>query len=145
MARYSVAGRSAGAGSTTLPVFSLYASASDGGHVREIGVFNTSAVAVALKVVRLSTAGTQGAGLTEIEWDEDAPAPTLTAFDTHTAGPTIVAGQFRQAVLGAAVGSGVIWVFPDTGLAIKPGTGNGIGVIPATGTGQIVDFYLDWD
>jgi hypothetical protein len=145
MARYSVAGRSAGAGSTTLPVFSLYAIAGIAAKVREIGVFNTTVTAVALKVARLSTTGTQGAALTEVEYDEDSPNPSSTAFDTHTVGPTIVAGQFRQVSLGAAIGSGVIFPFGETGLVIQPGTANGIGVVVATGTGQILDFYIDWD
>lgn len=145
MARYSVAARSTGAGSTTLPTFSLYSPASTGGAIREIGVFNTAAVAVILRVARFTTAGTQGTGFTEVKYDEDTPAPLMTAFDTHTGGPTIATGSFRTAVLGAAIGSGVIWTFGDRGIVIPPGTGNGVGVVVASGTGQILDFYVDWD
>jgi hypothetical protein len=146
MAIYSVAGRSTGAGSTTLPVFSLYSPAGSGGAIREIGVFNTTATAVVLRVARITTTGTQGSGLTEVEYDEDSPPPLMTAFDTHTStGPTLGAGSFRQAALGAAVGSGVIWTFGGRGLVIPPATTNGIGVIVAAGTGQILDFYIDWE
>jgi hypothetical protein len=145
MALYSVAGRSTGAGSTTLPVFSLYSPAASGGAIREIGVFNSASTAVVLKVSRFSTAGTPGSGLTEVEYDDDSPPPLMTAFDTHTGGPTITAGQFRQAALGAAIGSGVIWTFGGRGLVIPPATTNGIGVVVATGTGQILDFYIDWE
>lgn len=144
MALYSVAGRTVGAGSTTLPSFSLYAPAATGGAIREIGIFNTVATAVALKLARFTTAGT-AAALTEVEYDEDSPTPLMTAVDTHTAGPTIAAGSFRQAVLGAAVGSGVIWTFGGRGIVIPPGTANGVGVVTATGTGQILDFYIDWE
>jgi len=53
-------------------------------------------------------------------------------------------------VLGAAVGSGVIWTFGDDGLAITAAdavesTANGIGPVVATGTGQICQCYMVWD
>jgi hypothetical protein len=146
MAIYSAAGRSTGAGTTLLPTVSLYAVTASGGAIREIGVFNTTVTAVALRVARLTTAGTPGTGFTEVEYDEDSPAPVMTAFDTHTStGPTIATGSFRQASLGAAIGSGLIWTFGGRGLVIPPGTANGIGIIVAVGTGQIIDFYFDWE
>jgi len=145
MARYSVGNRSTGAGSTTLPVFSLYAGSATVGRIREIGVFNTATTAVAIKLARLSTAGTQGAALTLTKYSTDAATAGCTGYQTHTGGPTITAGQIRQASLGAAIGSGVIWTFGDIGLRIPTGTGNGIGVVVATGTGQILDFYIDWE
>lgn len=145
MARYSAAGRSAGAGSTTLPVFSHYATAAVSPRIREIGVYNTAAVAVALKLAYLTSTGTQGAALTEVLYDPSAGANVTTGFQTHTAGPTIATGSIRAVVLGAAVGSGTIWTFGDTGLVVPLGTANGIGIVVATGTGQILDFYYDFD
>jgi hypothetical protein len=145
MSRNYVGGRSTGAGSTTLPLFSLYSPAGSGGRIREIGVFNTTTTALAVALRRLSTAGTQGAALDEGEYDTDDPVPAMTAFQTHSVAPTLVAGVIRQATIGAAQGAGVIWTFGDAGLVIKPGTGNGVGLLIATGTGQIVDFYIDWD
>ena len=55
-----------------------------------------------------------------------------------------------RAVLGAAVGSGVIWTFGDDGILIgEPdaveAVTNGIGVILETGTGQICQVYMSWD
>lgn len=146
MARYSVGVRSTGAGSTTLPVGSLYAAASIDLHVVEIGVFNTTATSVNLAVRRLTTAATQGSGLSEIPWDPDSAAATGTGFDTHSStGPTITAGFLAHTVLGAAVGSGIIWTFGGAGIRIPKGTANGLCVIPGTGTGQILDWYMIWD
>lgn len=146
MARYSVGTRSTGAGSTTLPVGSLYAAASNDIYVVEIGAFNTTATACAIAVRRLTTAATQGAGLTEIPWDPDTTAATGTGFDTHSStGPSLTGGFFNTASLGAAVGSGIIWTYGNKGLRIPKGTANGLCVIPATGTGQILDWYMVWD
>lgn len=145
MARYSMGTRT-GAGSTTLPVISLYAAASVNFRIREIGVSNTTTTAVALKLVRLSTTGTQGAGLTESPLDGTSIAASCTGFTTHTVAPTIANDLGYNVTLGAAAGSGWIWTFNnDTGLNVTVGTGNGIGVIVATGTGQVLDAYFVWD
>lgn len=145
MARHSVANRSTGAGSSTLPVFSIYGGAAGAGRIREIGVFNTTATACAVSLQRFTATGTQGAALTEIAYQPDTGVSLCQAFNTHTVTPTITAGTFRRASLGAAIGSGVIWTFGDTGLIIKVGTGNGYGILVPAGTGQILDFYIDWD
>ncbi len=147
MARFS-AGVRTGAGSTTLPIISLYsASGSNRGLVVEIGVFNTTAVAVALKIVRLTNVGTQGAGLTEALYEFGGRAATLTAFTTHSGDPTSGAIDMGyNVVLGAAIGAGVIWTFGDGGIQIPANDSTeGIGVIVATGTGQVCDAYIVWD
>jgi hypothetical protein len=145
MARYSIAGRASAAATATLPAVSLFAAAAVGGRIREIGIFNTTATAFALSLRRFSAAGTVGAGLTEIPQDASAVAASCTGFDAHTVTPTITAGVFRQATLPAAVGGGVIWTFGDSGLVIGVGTGNGYGILCPTGTGQVFDYYIDWD
>ncbi len=145
MPRYSVGTRT-GAGSTTLPIISLYAPAGSGGTIREIGVFNTTTTAVALHVIRLAATGTQGAGLTEAKHHTNSVAAAMTAFTTHSVDPTSGAVDMGyRASLGAAIGSGIIWTFGDAGLYIPLGTTNGIGVIVSTGTGQVCDAYLVWD
>lgn len=145
MPRYSIAGRSTVVGTTARAVASLFAIAGIGGRIREVGIFNTTATATAAALVRFTNATGVGAGLTEGEYDENAPAPSCTGFAGHTADGGI--GQvIRQAAIGAAIGSGVIWTFGETGLVIQPGTANGIGVIGVSGvTGQILDYYIDWD
>jgi len=145
MARYS-AGVLTGAGSTTLPIISLYAIASTTGTIRECGITNTTATAVAEKLIRLTAAGTQGAGLVEAKHNPESVAASMTAFTTHTVDPTAGAVDLGyRASLGAAVGSGVIWTFGDTGIRVLAGTANGVGVIPENGTGQACQAYLVWD
>lgn len=145
MPRYSIAGRASVVGTTARGMASLFATASVGGRIREIGVFNTTATATAVAVARLTNATGVGAGLTEGEYDENAPAPSCTGFAGHTADGGV--GQvIRQASIGAAIGAGVILTFGDSGLIIQPGTANGIGLIGVSGvTGQICDYYIDWD
>jgi hypothetical protein len=123
---------------------SLYAIAAVGGKIREVGVFNTTTTALAVALVRFTNATNVGAGLTEAEYDENAPAPSCTGFAGHT-GDGAVGQVIRQASIGAAIGAGVIWTFGDTGLIIQVGTANGIGISCPTGTGQICDYYIDWD
>lgn len=145
MARYSTGLRSTGAGSTTLPVGSLYATAGVAPRIVEIGAFNTTSTAVAIKLVRLSTAGTPGSGLSEAKQNILSGAAVATGFDTHTVAPTVADDLGYRAVLAAAPGAGVVWTFDGDGLNVALGTGNGIGIIVATGTGQILDWYVVWD
>jgi hypothetical protein len=145
MARYSAGWRTTGAGSTTLPVGSLYAAANNDVYLIEVGAFNTTSTAVNVALRRATTAGTQGTGQAELPWDPDTTAATATAVDTHSVGPTLTSGAFAWAALGAAVGSGIVWTFGNKGIRIPKGTGNGLCVIPGTGTGQILDVYFIWD
>jgi hypothetical protein len=146
MPRFSGGTRSAGAGSTTLPVGSLDGAAASGGSLREVGVFNTTATAVALKLLRLVITGTPGAALVEAKQDLERGVAVCTLVDTHTVDPTASGVDLGyRAALGAAIGSGVIWTFGDVGIRIENATTSGVGIIPATGTGQIVDWYMVWD
>lgn len=146
MARFSVAGRATVAGTAARAIASLFAIASKGFRLREVGVFNTTAVALAIALARFTNATGVGAGLTEGEWDSgvDGLAPSVTGFAGHTADGG-VGDTLRQAPLGAAIGAGVIWTFGDTGIVIPPGTANGIGILIPTGTGQTCDYYYDWE
>jgi hypothetical protein len=143
--RASVANRSTVAGTSLRAVASIFGTATKGFRLREVGVFNTTATACAVSLVRFTNATGVGAGITDIQWDkEHDPLPLATPFAGHTADGAVSAA-FRQASLGAAVGSGVIWTFGDTGICVNIGTANGIGIITPTGTGQILDFYYDWE
>lgn len=144
MARYAVAGRSSVVGTSARGQWSLYSVASRTGKVREVGIFNTTTTAVAEALVRFTATGTQGNAMTEVEYDETANAPQMTAFEGHTADAT-VGDIIRRITLGAAIGAGLIWTFGDTGLVIAAGTTNGIGTTIPTGSGQIIDFHCDWD
>jgi len=97
-------------------------------------------------LMRLAAIGTQGAGQAEAKHDPASASAGCTAFTTHAADPTSGAIDLGyRIVLGAAIGSGIIWTFGDSGLVIPVGTTNGIGIIVATGTGQICDAYMVWD
>jgi hypothetical protein len=146
MGRYAAGARAAGVGSATLPIGSLYGTAATNGRVREIGVFNTTATGgFTVGLCRLSSAGTQGAGLTETALDATAAAASCTAFNTHTVAPTLTDAGFRK-TMGAAIGDGIIWTFPnEPGFGLAVGTANGIGIYIPTGTGQILDWYVCWD
>jgi hypothetical protein len=142
--RFTISGRTTIAGTSALPNVSLYATAAVRPRIVEIGLWNTTSTAVTVSVNRLTTAGTQGAGLTEDCDDHPEHVAIATGFAGHTAGPTVGAEK-KRATLGAAVGSGVIWTWSDEkALEIPDGTGNGIGVIVPTGTGQVLDYSISW-
>lgn len=143
MTRYT-ASTITGAGSSTLPVMSLYAGTTVRPHIREIHIFNTTATAVSLKIARLSTTGTQGTALTEMALVPEDRAAIATAFATHSGAPTITAGDLWRGVLGAAIGAGVILTFPEEGLVIDKVANAGVGIVP-TGTGQILECTIMWD
>lgn len=145
MARFSGGALSAGAGSTTLPLASIYAAAAVSGALREVGVFNTTATNVNVKLVRLTTTGTQGAAITAAAQVDRSAAASCALFNTHTLAPTLGADLGYRASLGAAIGSGVIWTFGDRGIEWAVGTANGIGVIIESGTGQVCEIYFVWD
>ncbi len=143
MSRFS-AGFRTSAGSTILPIASLYAVAGNGCVLREVHIFNTTVTEVALKLSRLDSAGTKPAAVVDAEYVQNAPVATCLAHNTHTVGPTIDE-EFARTILGAAIGSGVIWTFGADGLVIPLGVANGIGIVVATGTGQVCDVSLVWD
>ncbi len=142
MARYTT-GCLTSAGSTTTPIASLYAHASVGATLVEVGVTNTTTTAVALKLVRLTTTGTQGTALTEAPHDPNSAAASCTAFNTHSADPTLGADLGFRASLGASVGSGIIWRTEN--VRISTGVANGIGILVENGTGQACQVWMTWD
>jgi esterase/lipase superfamily enzyme len=143
MARCAVANRTA-AIPTTVRGPSVYATAAIKPRIREIGVWNTTTTAVAVAIVRASTTGTQGTGLTEVCEDDDVHTVIATGFQTHTADATVGAA-IRQASLGAQIGAGVIFTWPEYGLVLDNATGAGIVITCPTGTAQHLDFYIAWD
>lgn len=146
MARISAAGRTVTNLPTSVRGPGVFASASGGSFwVREIGVFNTTTTAFAASVVICSATGTQAGAITECNLDDFTNAAAdETAFTSQSSDSTAV-GTIRQASVGAAIGAGVIWTFPDRGIHIPEGTGNGIIIGCPTGTAQHFDFYIDWD
>lgn len=144
MSRYTVSAVTT-AGSTTLPIISLYGGTTVRPRLAELHLFNTTATSVFLKLVRVTTTGTQGTALTEMPMVPEDPAAIATAFNTHSVAPTITTGDLWRGSLGAAIGSGVILTFPGQGLVIPATANAGLAVVVATGTGQAVDATLIWD
>lgn len=141
--RHSIAGRGTVVGTTLRAGASVFATATVGGKIREVGITNTTATAFAASLARFTNATGVGAGLTEADYDQASPA-ICTGFAGHTADGAV--GQvFRQISVGAAIGAGFVWTFGDSGLLIPVGTANGMGIICPTGTGQIFDYWIDWD
>jgi|WetSurMetagenome_2_1015567.scaffolds.fasta_scaffold1124302_1 hypothetical protein len=146
MPRFVTGGRSVTTTpSASIPLGSLYASASVKLRVVEIGVFNTTTNAVAVGLARLTTTGTRGSATTIGKLDDDNPIAAVgTGYLTHSAGPTLTMLPYR-AILGAAAGAGFVWTFGGFGLVIAATANNGIGIMVPDGTGQHCDFYFVWD
>lgn len=145
MSRFNISGRATIVGTSALPLVSLYATSAKQPRVRQVAFFNTSATGgFTIALVRLTTTGTQGAGLSENPEDDPVSVAVATGFAGHTAGPTIGAEMDRYR-MPAAVGGGVIWTFSERGCVIPAGTGNGVGLIVADGTGQLLDYKIGWD
>lgn len=146
--RYAVAAIGVGAGSTTLPSFSIYSSASKGFWLRELRVANTTTTAARYKLARVSTRGTPGAAITEGEFNAAGTDNEFEAFAAHSVGPTI-GTDLAVISLGAAAGSSVLLTFDrpydptgaaeEKGIYVPPGTANGLAVVVAAGTGQVLD------
>ena len=143
MARCAVATRTS-AVPTALRGPSLYATAAIRPQIRKIEVYNTTTTACAVGVVRATATGTQGAGLTEVCLSDDSRTPTATGFNTHTADAT-VGSPVVQASLGAGVGNGIIWTWGPGEFIVDNLTTAGVVIICPTGTGQHLDFSIEWD
>lgn len=145
MSRFAAGGITT-AGSTTLPLASLYGGTGGRLFITEIGVFNTTATALSVKLVRLTTAGTRPTAWTSAPVSlEDTATAVGAAYGTHTGtAPTLGADLGYRAVLGAAIGSGVVWTWPDRVLTVTATANAGIGLIVENGTGQAVQFYVAW-
>jgi hypothetical protein len=145
MARQAVGYRTTNAGSATLPMASLYAEATGGLWLVEVGVTNTTVTAYEISLARFSTAGTSSAVTGTYEESDVNFTAKGTARNSHSSTAPTLGVEVRRASIGASIGSGVIWTFGGRGLLIPSGTANGVGLITITGTGQVSDVYWVWD
>jgi hypothetical protein len=129
---------------TTLRGPTLASTAAVQPRILEVGVFNTTAVAVAVALQRISATGTVGTALTEVSETDFKQTPIGVVTNTGSTNATAVGSPVRQASLGAAIGSGVIWTFSDQGFLLDYTTGSGLMVICPTGTAQHLDFHFVW-
>lgn len=142
MARYTAGGTAAGAGVALRPVIAVLSAAAVTAIIREVGIFNTTAVACAYKLVRI-TGGTAGGDLVEAKDRERAPAAECIAKGLWTADATIDEDLGFRLQIGASIGSGGIFTLP-AGLETYVGATKGIGLVPI-GTGQVCEVYMSWD
>ncbi len=145
MARFAAGFRAAAIGSPTIPAGSLYSPSTNRLLLRKVIVSNTTTTAVVVAIQMLTSTGTQGAAIDEIEYDNQGPPNTGTVRNSHTAGPTITVGEFDRATLAAAEGAAFVFTFNDPGLYVPAGVANGVGITTPTGTGQILDISFTWD
>ena len=143
MARCSVANRTS-AVPTAARGPSGYPTANIRPQIRKIEGYNTTATAAAVGVARATATGTQGAGLTEVCLSDDSRTCIATGFNTHTADATVGA-SIVQASLGAQIGSGIIWTWGPGEFIIDNATTVGVVIVCPTGTGQNLDFSIEWD
>ena len=145
MAQFAGAGRTV----TNLPTAArgpgVFGSATGGQwYLREVGIFNTTVTACAVGLAVCTATGTQAGTVTEYQTDDpSAPAPSEVCFLSQSTDST-VAAVIRQASLGAAIGSGIIWTFDKWEVSVLEGTANGIIITCPTGTAQHLDFYFNW-
>lgn len=143
MARNSAGMTAAGAGTTVRPIFGILNTAVASAQIREIGLYNTTAVSCIYEIVQF-TGGTPGATVTAYPNDLGVLAtPTCLAKQLFTADATVVKTGYRM-VLGAAIGSADVKVFGGNGLRAAIGATIGIGLVPI-GTGQVCEVYVAWD
>jgi hypothetical protein len=148
MARFAGAWKTATAGSTTLPMASLYATSAVRPRLVEVGVFNTTTSAFDVALRRATTAGGTHTAREEIYEDDNSQAAVATLFDSDTGTtPTLTTGNLRVASLGGTVGAGVIWTFGGgkTGGLVIPNTASDGIVIIGLASPQICTVHFVWD
>ncbi len=145
MSRHSLGFTPTGPGTNLLPQSSIYASANARIILREVHVIQTVTTAVELAVQRFTTAGTSPAITGEGKWNPDTPNREATIRNTHTVGPTIVAGEVESIILPGIIGSAWLWAFDGEGYIIPIGVAFGAGVVVVNGTGQVVETTYVWE
>jgi hypothetical protein len=115
--------------------------------VREIGVFNSTAVASSVGLIRSLTAGTASTSMLGQAQDPQRPASACN-FDTawSGAGTVSTAGYLRKVVLPATIGAGIIWTFGPGELWAKNGATTQLFLWNFSGsTDAALEVYAVWD
>jgi hypothetical protein len=140
MAEYSASMVAAGAGTTLRPVFGILSLAATSPVLKEVQVYNTTAVACQYRLVQL-TGGTPGATVVARRLRRNAPPALCLAKQLWTADATIGEDLGYTFQLGAQIGSGVVLPIYDVEGDI--GATAAIGLVPI-GTGQVVTVAMRW-
>jgi hypothetical protein len=89
--------------------------------VREIGVFNETAVASSVGLVRNATTGTPSTSVLVQAQDPQRPAGQTNIDTAWSAAATVGSNYLRQIVLPATIGAGIVWYFGPGELIAKNG------------------------
>ncbi|MCA1569795.1 MAG: hypothetical protein LC798_05620 [Chloroflexi bacterium] len=112
MSLYSV-GVAKAAPATNTVVAVIRPASTDVVQVREIGIFNSTAIASSIGLIRTFTAGTPSTSTLFQPERDGAPAGVANLDTAFTVAPTLAATPIylRKIVLPATIGAGVIWTF----------------------------------
>lgn len=145
--RYNAAVRVAAAPATGAAYIEIRNTAARRMQVEEIGVFLGAATATGCGLVRATAQGTGGAS-TAIGQPEDpnqAAGAGLIAASAFTVAPTLGTVYLRRAIVGAAIGGGIIWTWPSSDRLIIPPSGSVVLVNIAAAAGSaVIDAYATW-
>lgn len=123
----------------------LRAGASERLRIREIGIFNSTAVASSLGLIREATMGTASttvAGQPEDPGDATATGLVGTAW---SAAPTIGATYLRKIILPNVIGAGLIWSWPPGEELIIPVSAGLVIWNFGAAAAAALEGYIQWD
>lgn len=112
--------------------------------VEEIGVFLGAATATGAGLVRATTQGTVGTVAPGQAEDPNQAAAAASLVGSPTA-PGIGTNFMRRAIIGAAIGGGIIWTWPGSDRLIVPPSGSLLVTNIAAAAGSaVIDAYAVW-
>lgn len=142
MALYSL-GVSKAAPATATCIAMIRPASSNDVSVREIGVFNSTAVASSVGLIRSLTSGTPS---TSALVQSDIPGLTAGGTNIDTAwsvAPTIGSNYYRKIVLPATIGAGIIWTFEPRDIIVRNGATTQVCLWNFSGsTGAALELYV---
>ena len=115
--------------------------------VEEVSVFLGAATATGAGLIRATAQGVGGASSTlgQSE-DPNAPIGAASVFaSAFTTAPTVGTAYMKRAIVGAAIGAGIIWTWPQSDRLIVPPSGSIVLVNLAAAAGSaVIDAGFVW-
>lgn len=114
--------------------------------VEEIGVFLGAATATGAGLARATVQGTGGtATLGQAEDPNQANAGASLVAPAYTVAAAPATAFLRRAIIGAAIGGGIIWTWPSSDRLIVPPSGSLVLTNIAAAIGAaVIDAYVVW-
>jgi len=133
------------AGSATLPLAALVGGTTARISIREIHIYNKTAIAADLLLCRVTTAGTPGAAATTRLLDEVDGVTFGTLRNTYTSTAPTTTDLGIGVELGAAIGSGVLLPFGPKELIIPAVANAAVGIVAGDTAGQSCRITFKWE